>query len=167
MLKSLGRWLYIAIVGVCIVLTIYIIYLFVSTSLPGEEIIAMIPSPPGTTLSDQASSVKPCGLVTARADYTSLQSMEEIVEFYRHYARDSGWRELTPGGFGDLHLIQNDEWDQSTSHMVAAWSIPGSSWQFIRIGVVQGATITNNTTDAKITYSILLNDVERYYTCQL
>jgi hypothetical protein len=148
------------------VLTIYIIYLFIATPLPGEEIIAMIPAPPGATLNDRASSIKPCGLAIARADYTSLRSMEEIVDFYRHYARDSGWREFKLSGYDAGRLSQSEEWDQSASRMVAAWIIPASGMRYIRIGLVQGATITNNTTEAKITYSILLNDVERYYTCQ-
>jgi hypothetical protein len=98
MLKSLGQWTYIAI-----------LYLFIGTSLPGEEIIAMIPAPPGATLNDRASSVKPCGLVTARADYISLRSMEETVEFYRHYARDSGWREFKLSGYDAGRLSQSEE----------------------------------------------------------
>jgi hypothetical protein len=166
MLKSLGRWTYIVTLSICIVLSIYITYLFFGIALPGEDIISMIPSPPDTTLNDRSSSVKPCGLVTARADYTSSQPMEEIVEFYRRYARNSGWHEFNLGGSDDLRLIQSEEWDRSTSHIVAAWLIPTSGERYIRIGLVQGEIITSNTTKAKITYSILLDYVERYYTCQ-
>jgi hypothetical protein len=82
--KELRQWAYLILLGFCIA---YMFYLIFVAPLPGEEIITTLPTPPDTSLLNRSAYLNFCDIVSAHADYISLQSLDNIIAFYRLHAQ--------------------------------------------------------------------------------
>jgi hypothetical protein len=153
---------YLIALGLCVA---YIVYLVFGAPLPGEDIISTLPVPPNTTLLERAASLNFCDLVSARADYTSSQSLDDIIAFYRQHAYMNGWEANTISAPPNLARPYSDEWTQSARSIVAAWRIPGEEREYIRIGIVQGGSGDSDTVGAKTAYRLQVDYIQNTERC--